>query len=107
MSWCHEDETEDVVFATLLLITAGSAFLNPEGDSGPEAENDPQLTFYTDPSRSRRRSRGRKGARGCSGVNGALGRRRQGAAEEPGQAGGSVDQSQFPRGGFSSRNWRG
>ncbi|XP_006907963.1 astrotactin-1 [Pteropus alecto] len=36
---------------------AGSAFLNPEGDSGPEAENDPQLTFYTDPSRSRRRSR--------------------------------------------------
>nr|XP_035922838.1 astrotactin-1-like isoform X1 [Halichoerus grypus] len=36
---------------------AGSAFLNPEGDSGPETENDPQLTFYTDPSRSRRRSR--------------------------------------------------
>nr|XP_021509918.1 astrotactin-1-like [Meriones unguiculatus] len=36
---------------------AGSAFLNPEGDSGTEAENDPQLTFYTDPSRSRRRSR--------------------------------------------------
>uniref|UniRef100_A0A8C3HM96 Astrotactin 1 n=1 Tax=Chrysemys picta bellii TaxID=8478 RepID=A0A8C3HM96_CHRPI len=37
---------------------AGSAFLNPEGDSGTEADNDPQLTFYTDPSRSRRRSRG-------------------------------------------------
>nr|XP_013817223.1 PREDICTED: astrotactin-1 [Apteryx mantelli mantelli] len=36
----------------------GSAFLNPEGDSGTEADNDPQLTFYTDPSRSRRRSRG-------------------------------------------------
>ncbi|EFB26865.1 hypothetical protein PANDA_004289 [Ailuropoda melanoleuca] len=36
---------------------AGSAFLNPEGDSGTETENDPQLTFYTDPSRSRRRSR--------------------------------------------------
>uniref|UniRef100_A0A480NNZ1 Astrotactin-1 isoform 2 n=1 Tax=Sus scrofa TaxID=9823 RepID=A0A480NNZ1_PIG len=36
---------------------AGSAFLNPEGDSSTEAENDPQLTFYTDPSRSRRRSR--------------------------------------------------
>uniref|UniRef100_A0A5F8HHC0 Astrotactin 1 n=1 Tax=Monodelphis domestica TaxID=13616 RepID=A0A5F8HHC0_MONDO len=36
---------------------AGSAFLNPEGDSGTEADNDPQLTFYTDPSRSRRRSR--------------------------------------------------
>lgn len=40
---------------------AGSAFLNPEGDSGTEADTDPQLTFYTDPSRSRRRSRG-----GCS-----------------------------------------
>ncbi|XP_051866962.1 astrotactin-1 isoform X3 [Pristis pectinata] len=37
---------------------AGSAFLNPEGDSGTEADNEPQLTFYTDPSRSRRRSRG-------------------------------------------------
>ncbi|XP_039183625.1 astrotactin-1-like [Crotalus tigris] len=36
---------------------AGSAFLNPEGDSGTEADNDPQLAFYTDPSRSRRRSR--------------------------------------------------
>ncbi|VCW99082.1 unnamed protein product, partial [Gulo gulo] len=36
---------------------AGSAFLSPEGDSGTETENDPQLTFYTDPSRSRRRSR--------------------------------------------------
>ncbi|NXP34652.1 ASTN1 protein, partial [Leiothrix lutea] len=36
---------------------AGSAFLNPEGDSGTEADTDPQLTFYTDPSRSRRRSR--------------------------------------------------
>ncbi|XP_069793568.1 astrotactin-1 isoform X3 [Narcine bancroftii] len=39
-------------------ISAGSAFLNPEGDSGTEADNEPQLTFYTDPSRSRRRSRG-------------------------------------------------
>jgi hypothetical protein len=57
--WCHEDRTESVVFA-LFLVSAGSAFLNPEGDSGTEAENDPQLTFYTDPSRSRRRSRGRK-----------------------------------------------
>lgn len=47
-------------FAMVLFITAGSAFLNPEGDSGTETENDPQLTFYTDPSRSRRRSRGRK-----------------------------------------------
>ncbi|XP_072367710.1 astrotactin-1 isoform X2 [Scyliorhinus torazame] len=37
---------------------AGSTFLNPEGDSGTEADNEPQLTFYTDPSRSRRRSRG-------------------------------------------------
>lgn len=36
---------------------AGSAFLNPEGDSGTEADNEPQLTFYTDPSRSRRRNR--------------------------------------------------
>ena len=57
---CHEGKTEDVDFAVLLFITAGSAFLNPEGDSGTETENDPQLTFYTDPSRSRRRSRGGK-----------------------------------------------
>ncbi|XP_065132681.1 astrotactin-1 isoform X2 [Paramisgurnus dabryanus] len=37
---------------------AGSAFLNPDGDSGTEADSEPQLTFYTDPNRSRRRSRG-------------------------------------------------
>lgn len=37
---------------------AGSAFLNPDGDSGPETDGEPQLTFYTDPNRSRRRSRG-------------------------------------------------
>uniref|UniRef100_A0A8C9W1H7 Astrotactin 1 n=1 Tax=Scleropages formosus TaxID=113540 RepID=A0A8C9W1H7_SCLFO len=36
----------------------GSAFLNPDGDSGTEADSEPQLTFYTDPNRSRRRSRG-------------------------------------------------
>lgn len=54
-----------------LFTTAGSAFLNPEGDSSTEAENDPQLTFYTDPSRSRRRSRGRK-AGGESGERGAV-----------------------------------
>uniref|UniRef100_UPI00398F1676 astrotactin-1 n=1 Tax=Pristiophorus japonicus TaxID=55135 RepID=UPI00398F1676 len=42
---------------------AGSAFLNPEGDSGTEADNEPQLTFYTDPSRSRRRSRGSRNGR--------------------------------------------
>uniref|UniRef100_A0A8C8F901 Astrotactin 1 n=1 Tax=Oncorhynchus tshawytscha TaxID=74940 RepID=A0A8C8F901_ONCTS len=37
---------------------AGSTFLNPDGDSGTEADSEPQLTFYTDPNRSRRRSRG-------------------------------------------------
>ncbi|XP_026867160.2 astrotactin-1 isoform X1 [Electrophorus electricus] len=37
---------------------AGSAFLNPDGDSGTEADSEPQLTFYTDPNRSRRRGRG-------------------------------------------------
>ncbi|XP_072768241.1 astrotactin-1 isoform X1 [Nerophis lumbriciformis] len=37
---------------------AGSTFLNPDGDSGTEADSEPQLAFYTDPSRSRRRSRG-------------------------------------------------
>ncbi|XP_073730310.1 astrotactin-1 isoform X3 [Misgurnus anguillicaudatus] len=37
---------------------AGSVFLNPDGDSGTEADSEPQLTFYTDPNRSRRRSRG-------------------------------------------------
>ncbi|XP_077132366.1 astrotactin-1 isoform X2 [Ranitomeya variabilis] len=36
---------------------AGSAFLNPEGDCGGEMDSETQLTFYTDPSRSRRRSR--------------------------------------------------
>uniref|UniRef100_A0A8C8FD69 Astrotactin-1 n=1 Tax=Oncorhynchus tshawytscha TaxID=74940 RepID=A0A8C8FD69_ONCTS len=36
----------------------GSTFLNPDGDSGTEADSEPQLTFYTDPNRSRRRSRG-------------------------------------------------
>lgn len=39
-------------------FAAGSAFLNPDGDSGTEADSEPQLTFYTDPNRSRRRSRG-------------------------------------------------
>uniref|UniRef100_A0A4W5QC44 Astrotactin 1 n=1 Tax=Hucho hucho TaxID=62062 RepID=A0A4W5QC44_9TELE len=38
--------------------TPGSTFLNPDGDSGTEADSEPQLTFYTDPNRSRRRSRG-------------------------------------------------
>uniref|UniRef100_A0A671WJ11 Astrotactin 1 n=1 Tax=Sparus aurata TaxID=8175 RepID=A0A671WJ11_SPAAU len=38
--------------------TAGSTFLNPDGDSGTEADSEPQLAFYTDPNRSRRRSRG-------------------------------------------------
>uniref|UniRef100_A0A673YZ52 Astrotactin 1 n=1 Tax=Salmo trutta TaxID=8032 RepID=A0A673YZ52_SALTR len=38
--------------------TLGSTFLNPDGDSGTEADSEPQLTFYTDPNRSRRRSRG-------------------------------------------------
>ncbi|KAJ3594421.1 hypothetical protein NHX12_003728, partial [Muraenolepis orangiensis] len=33
----------------------GSTFLTPDGDSGTEADSDPQLTFYTDPNRSRRR----------------------------------------------------
>lgn len=60
MIWCHEEKSGDVDCAVLLFIIAGSAFLNPEGDSGTETENDPQLTFYTDPSRSRRRSRGGK-----------------------------------------------
>ncbi|XP_051943672.1 astrotactin-1 isoform X5 [Hippocampus zosterae] len=35
----------------------GSNFLNPDGDSGTEADSEPQLAFYTDPNRSRRRSR--------------------------------------------------
>ncbi|KAK7945426.1 hypothetical protein WMY93_001154 [Mugilogobius chulae] len=37
---------------------AGSTFLNPDGDSGTEADSEPQLAYYTDPNRSRRRSRG-------------------------------------------------
>ncbi|CAB1435793.1 unnamed protein product [Pleuronectes platessa] len=37
---------------------AGSTFLNPDGDSGTEADSEPQLAFYTDPNRSRRRTRG-------------------------------------------------
>ncbi|XP_026867164.2 astrotactin-1 isoform X4 [Electrophorus electricus] len=44
--------------ASMDLTPAGSAFLNPDGDSGTEADSEPQLTFYTDPNRSRRRGRG-------------------------------------------------
>uniref|UniRef100_A0A6I8SKB5 Astrotactin 1 n=1 Tax=Xenopus tropicalis TaxID=8364 RepID=A0A6I8SKB5_XENTR len=47
---CNEKNTMD-------LTPAGSAFLNPEGDCGADLDNETQLTFYTDPSRSRRRSR--------------------------------------------------
>ncbi|XP_069050150.1 astrotactin-1 isoform X1 [Lepisosteus oculatus] len=48
---------------------AGSAFLNPDGDSGTEADSEPQLTFYTDPSRSRRRSRGMRNGSPRSPIN--------------------------------------
>lgn len=94
-----------VVFAMFLFVLAGSAFLNPEGDSGLEAENDPQLTFYTDPSRSRRRSRGRKDGGVRWGEKGELGGK-AGAAEVLGQAGGFADQNQCPWKGFSDRSWR-
>ncbi|KAK1879452.1 Astrotactin-1, partial [Dissostichus eleginoides] len=40
------------------VLFGGSTFLNPDGDSGTEADSEPQLAFYTDPNRSRRRSRG-------------------------------------------------
>lgn len=51
--------------------TAGSTFMNPDGDSGTEADSEPQLTFYTDPNRSRRRSRGmRNGNLNTSWVSG-------------------------------------
>lgn len=103
LSWCHKDKTQDVVFAMLLFILAGSAFLNPEGDSGLEAENDPQLTFYTDPSRSRRRSRGRKDGGVRWGEKGELGGK-DGAAEVLGQAGGSAAQSQCPWKGSLDRS---
>lgn len=46
------------LWCEVCLSAAGSAFLNPDGDSGTEADSEPQLTFYTDPNRSRRRSRG-------------------------------------------------
>lgn len=70
------------VYSGSLFISAGSAFLNPEGDSGTEAENDPQLTFYTDPSRSRRRSRGRIDGKECD--TGGEGRGHRGlCAREP------------------------
>ncbi|XP_061746647.1 astrotactin-1-like isoform X3 [Nerophis ophidion] len=55
---------------------AGSTFLNPDGDSGTEADSEPQLAFYTDPSRSRRRSRGMRNGN----VNSAWG---SGAAGSP------------------------
>ncbi|XP_056453505.1 astrotactin-1 [Gadus chalcogrammus] len=45
----------------------GSTFLTPDGDSGTEADSDPQLTFYTDPHRSRRRSRGLRNGSATSG----------------------------------------
>ncbi|XP_050993603.1 astrotactin-1 isoform X2 [Labeo rohita] len=48
---------------------AGSTFLNPDGDSGTEADSEPQLTFYTDPNRSRRRSRGMRNGSPRSPIN--------------------------------------
>lgn len=81
-------------FAMALFITAGSAFLNPEGDSGTETENDPQLTFYTDPSRSRRRSRGRKHG-GVKWGERSSGKVRVGSCRGAGLGVGSLLQSQF------------
>uniref|UniRef100_A0A3P8ZV23 Astrotactin 1 n=1 Tax=Esox lucius TaxID=8010 RepID=A0A3P8ZV23_ESOLU len=49
---------EDRQLSTIKNKNSGSTFLNPDGDSGTEADSEPQLTFYTDPNRSRRRSRG-------------------------------------------------
>lgn len=49
---------ENHVLSVCVNSTAGSTFLNPDGDSGTEADSEPQLAFYTDPNRSRRRSRG-------------------------------------------------
>uniref|UniRef100_A0A8D3BWM8 Astrotactin 1 n=1 Tax=Scophthalmus maximus TaxID=52904 RepID=A0A8D3BWM8_SCOMX len=63
----HEQQNSPLRGPELLFIggvflcvnpTAGSTFLNPDGDSGTEADSEPQLAFYTDPNRSRRRSRG-------------------------------------------------
>ncbi|KAG7264195.1 hypothetical protein CRUP_015514, partial [Coryphaenoides rupestris] len=45
----------------------GSTFLTPDGDSGTEADSDPQLAFYTDPNRSRRRSRALRNGSATSG----------------------------------------
>lgn len=49
---------ENHFLSVCVTSTAGSTFLNPDGDSGTEADSEPQLAFYTDPNRSRRRSRG-------------------------------------------------
>uniref|UniRef100_A0AAR2JQW2 Astrotactin 1 n=1 Tax=Pygocentrus nattereri TaxID=42514 RepID=A0AAR2JQW2_PYGNA len=56
---CNDKTNIDLTPGMCLFIwSSGSAFLNPDGDSGTEADSEPQLTFYTDPNRSRRRSRG-------------------------------------------------
>uniref|UniRef100_A0A8C4DLL1 Astrotactin 1 n=1 Tax=Dicentrarchus labrax TaxID=13489 RepID=A0A8C4DLL1_DICLA len=57
---CSESKQLVCIFFISLCVnpTAGSTFLNPDGDSGTEADSEPQLAFYTDPNRSRRRSRG-------------------------------------------------
>lgn len=91
----------DNIYSDSLFISAGSAFLNPEGDSSTEAENDPQLTFYTDPSRSRRRSRGRDGGKACEWDVGGKGRGHRGLSGLF-----SRKDAWIPAGASSQEEWR-
>uniref|UniRef100_F6TG92 Evolutionarily conserved-signaling intermediate in Toll pathway, mitochondrial n=1 Tax=Xenopus tropicalis TaxID=8364 RepID=F6TG92_XENTR len=52
---CNEKNTMDLTPG--MYSASYITFLNPEGDCGADLDNETQLTFYTDPSRSRRRSR--------------------------------------------------
>ncbi|CAG10914.1 unnamed protein product [Tetraodon nigroviridis] len=54
----EKESVENHFLCVCVNSTAGSTFLNPDGDSGTEADSEPQMAFYTDPNRSRRRSRG-------------------------------------------------
>lgn len=47
-------------FFSSLLLAGGIGFGRAKGNSGSEADDETQLTFYTEQYRSRRRSKGKK-----------------------------------------------
>lgn len=56
---CHASQLTGLIFSSLLLA-GGIGFGRAKGNSGSEADDETQLTFYTEQYRSRRRSKGTK-----------------------------------------------